>query len=942
MRYPLATLVVLLAGFPAYAQPDPKTPSPAKYEVRATRGHKAPMRDGVKLSVDIYRPAAEGKYPAILIHTPYNNNPTAWTDRARAFAKRGYLVAVSDCRGRFDSEGDWDPFGPKHKHDGHDLIEWLARLPGCDGNVGMMGQSYMGWTQWWTATQAPPSLKAIVPEVAPPDPLFNGPYQNGILVCWMMDWAASQAGRTTQSVGPGGYGGFVAGRDKDYRELPYSKLCERRGALDAPWFDTWIRDNLSTSPYWRGIAYQTPESYSRVRVPSLNVTGWFDANYPGSPMNYTAMKQHGATPEARRPRLVIGPWMHSWNTTRTLSGIDFGPQAMIDWDGYVARWFDRYLKGVQNGVEDDPPVQVFVMGRNAWRAEQDWPLPQTQWTKYYLHSKGKANSLTGDGALSVTPPKDEPADTYTHDPGDPVPDAFTNGHIDGPIDTSKSAQRNDVLVYSTPPLTEDVEVVGPLTATLYAATSAKDTDWMVRLVDVYPDGRSALLCDAVLRARCRDPEKRGAFNAAKLSALKPEEVYEYSLEFWRGTGNVFLKGHRIRIEISSTFFPYYLPNPGTGEDNVGLQTRKVVAKQRILHDAAHPSHVVLPIIPARLERIRASDDKTHFVGATSGKRFVVWGVNYDHDDAGRLLEDYWTQEWRTVVEDFKEIKALGANVVRVHLQTAKFMDTADKPNEANLARLTKLVQLAEETGLYLDVTGLGCYHKKDVPAWYDKLDEAARWDVQARFWQAVAGACKGSDAIFCYDLMNEPVLAGDKNSNDWLAGEPLGGKHFVQRITRDLAGRSREEVAKQWILKLTTAIRKVDDRHLLTVGVIPWAHVFKGAKPLFYAPGVGDPLDFVSVHLYPKKGEVDAALTALKVYEIGKPLVVEEIFPLGCSIEEVGAFIDGSRKFCDGWVSFYWGKTIAENEKAGDIKGALIAKWLSYFRDKGRAVKVTP
>lgn len=333
-----------------------------------------------------------------------------------------------------------------------------------------------------------------------------------------------------------------------------------------------------------------------------------------------------------------------------------------------------------------------------------------------------------------------------------------------------------------------------------------------------------------------------------------------------------------------------------------------------------------------LELIRPGKDKSHFVGAVSGKRFVVWGVNYDRDDAGRLLEDYWDKEWATVAEDFHEIKALGANVVRIHLQLGKFMDAADRPNAANLARLGKLVRLAEDTGLYLDVTGLGCYRKKDVPAWYDQLEEAARWNVQERFWRAVAGVCKDSPAIFCYDLMNEPILAGDKKmETDWLAGE-LGGKFYVQRIALDLAGRTREEVAKQWVEKLTTAIRKVDRRHMITVGVIPWAHVFKGAKPLFYAPGVGDALDFVSVHFYPKKGDVEGALAALKVYEIGKPLVVEEIFPLGCSIEEAAEFISGSRKFCDGWVSFYWGKTIEENEKAGDLKGALMARWLRYFR----------
>jgi hypothetical protein len=309
-------------------------------------------------------------------------------------------------------------------------------------------------------------------------------------------------------------------------------------------------------------------------------------------------------------------------------------------------------------------------------------------------------------------------------------------------------------------------------------------------------------------------------------------------------------------------------------------------------------------------------------------------VNYDRDDAGRLLEDYWDTEWATVVEDFKEIQALGANVVRVHLQLAKFMDAADRPNAANLERLGKLVRLAEDTGLYLDLTGLGCYHKKDVPAWYDRLEETARWDVQARFWQAAAAVCKDSPAIFCYDLMNEPILPGDKKKEtEWLAGE-LGGKFYVQRIALDLAGRTRAEVARLWVKKLTNAIRMVDDRHMVTVGVIPWAQIFKGAKPLFYAPGVGDPLDFVSVHFYPKKGDVAGSLAALKVYEVGKPLVVEEIFPLGCSIEEAAEFIDGSRAFCDGWVSFYWGKTIEENEQAGGVKGELIAKWLRYFRTR--------
>lgn len=337
--------------------------------------------------------------------------------------------------------------------------------------------------------------------------------------------------------------------------------------------------------------------------------------------------------------------------------------------------------------------------------------------------------------------------------------------------------------------------------------------------------------------------------------------------------------------------------------------------------------------PPALEWVRVSDDKTHFVGAATGQRIVFWGVNYDHDEQGRLLEDYWHSEWAKVVADFAEIKALGANVVRVHLQLAKFMASAEQPHAANLTRLKALVALAERSGLYLDLTGLGCYHKPDVPPWYDALDAAARWDVQARFWRAVAAVGKDSPAVFCYDLMNEPILPGEKKQEtEWLGGA-FGDKYFVQRIALDLAGRTRIEVARDWVQKLTGAIHEVDQRHLLTVGVIPWAQVFKGAKPIFYAPEVGGPLDFASVHFYPKKGQLAATLEALAVYEVGKPLVIEEIFPLGAGLDETAAFIDASRKHVDGWISFYWGATIEENEAKKDLAGAITAQWLRYWRE---------
>jgi hypothetical protein len=337
-----------------------------------------------------------------------------------------------------------------------------------------------------------------------------------------------------------------------------------------------------------------------------------------------------------------------------------------------------------------------------------------------------------------------------------------------------------------------------------------------------------------------------------------------------------------------------------------------------------------------MEWIRCSRDGSHFVEEKSGVRFVAWGFNYDHDASGRLLEDYWTGEWQTVVNDFREMKTLGANVVRIHLQVARFMDAPKIPNAASLKQLARLVKLAEETGLYLDLTGLGCYHKKDVPSWYDALSEAERWEAQAVFWSAVARVCANSHAIFCYDLMNEPILPGPgQKETQWLAGE-LSGKFFVQRLTLDLGQRTAEQAAGAWVEKLVAAIRKQDRRHLITVGVIPLAMYFPGAKPLFYSRAVSRHLDFVSLHFYPKKGEIAPALTRLKEYDIGKPLVIEEMFPLLCSVEELDTFLEGSRKTgADGWIGFYWGKTVDEYAKGKqDIGGAITRGWLEYFRKK--------
>lgn len=571
--------------------------SPAEFEVVDELNQKAPMRDGIELTIDIFRPKKNGRSPAVLLVTPYNKNGQA--GRARNFAARGYVVVNVDSRGRFESGGEWDPFSPKHKMDGYDLVQWIAKQPWCSGRVGMYGLSYMGWTQWWTASQSPPALKAIVPEVAPPDHFYNCPYQNGIFVCWMMDWAGALSDRVPHRAGPGAYGGFAVNREDAYGKLPYIDFNKTRNYKPTSWWRKWIEQNTADGEYWKAISYQTPESYSRVKVPSLAITGWFDADFPGTPMNYRGMKQHGGTDAARRPRMVVGPWQHIINRHRKAAGVDFGPDAIIDWDGYVLRWFDWHLKEIDNGILNDPPVHVFVMGRNKWRAASDWPLPNTQFTKFYLHSKGKANSSSGDGTLNRKIPGSEPPDRYVYNPNDPTPSAgFTNGHIDGPRDIAESARRRDVLVYDTAELAEDVEVVGPISARLFAATSLRDTDWMIRVSDVHPDGRALFLGEGVMRARHRDPDHHGKFNAHKLSTIEPNEPYEYTIDFWRPTGNVFLRGHRIRIEISSSYFPYYLRNPGTDGDNIGLATEFRTAHQTVFHDATRPSYVLLPLIPS--------------------------------------------------------------------------------------------------------------------------------------------------------------------------------------------------------------------------------------------------------------------------------------------------------------------------------------------------------
>ena len=341
---------------------------------------------------------------------------------------------------------------------------------------------------------------------------------------------------------------------------------------------------------------------------------------------------------------------------------------------------------------------------------------------------------------------------------------------------------------------------------------------------------------------------------------------------------------------------------------------------------------------APMERVRLSADGGGFMLERSGRRFVPWGFNY-LGRHGELVEESWDKDWPRLERDFRQMRKLGANVVRVHLQFATYMKSPGVVDRAELNRLRRMLDLARDNGLYVDVTGLGCYRRDRIPAWYDALDETARWQAQAEWWAAVARACAGHPAVFCYDLMNEPVVGGPPKPGEprWVGGE-LGGFYFIQRLTDDTRGRSSEQVADAWAAKLTAAIRANDPDALVTVGAIPWAHVWPTARPLFYSPQVGRHFDFVSIHMYPGKGAVAKAVAALAVYDVGKPLVVEETFPLGCSIDELDEFINRTADRADGWISQYFGRTIEEHRRGAEPGGALVADFLEYWREKRKAV----
>lgn len=538
---------------------------------------RVPMRDGVELSADVYRPKDDGRYPVILQRTPYLKTGEQVPQQTRSFVERGYVFVLMDVRGRGDSDGVFVPYRNDGR-DGYDAIEWCAMQPWSDGNIGTIGGSYLGRIQWLTALEQPPRLRAMIVSVTPSDPFVEWP--TGTPGPMQMCWIHMTSGRTLQNTAAVDWMAV-------YEHLPLLTMDERAGRRSPRWRENLAHEQLDD--YWRAIAYQ--DKLDRVAVPVLHISGWYDDEQIGTPLNYARMVAQAATPEARASqKLLMGPWGHAINSTAKLGEVDFGPGAVIDLRGYQLRWFDHWLKGAASGIMDEPPVRIFVMGENRWRDEREWPPARARLTAYYLRSGGSANSRFGDGTLSTEPPAGEPPDSYSYDPARPVPFITepVSSQIGGPDDYAAIQRRDDVLVYTIGPLEADVEVTGRVRVELYASSSASDTDFMAMLLDVHPSGFAQRLCDGMVRARFRDGMDRPA-------PIEPGRVYRYEIDCWN-TAQLFRKGHSIRVQIASSAFPKYDRNLNTGE-SLATGTAMAVAEQRVYHDAAHPSRIVLSIIP---------------------------------------------------------------------------------------------------------------------------------------------------------------------------------------------------------------------------------------------------------------------------------------------------------------------------------------------------------
>lgn len=600
--------------------------SAAEYQYVLETGVEIPMRDGLSLSTDIYRPDAKGKFPVILVRTPYKKEMNEL--QAKFFARRGYVYAVQDCRGRFSSPGEWEPF-VSEAADGYDTIEWLAIQPWSSGKVGMIGGSYLGWVQWWAAKGRPPHLITIIPNVSPPDPYFNIPYEYGCFfllgAIWWADMLDTEA--TADLTGKTAMDIF----DKEYalilRDLPVIDLDQKVLGHENQYWRKWIA-HPDNDEYWQPANFL--DHLESVDIPVFHQSGWFDGDGIGSKLNYLKMASHGHPYQ----KLVLGPWAHTDEATRRVGGMDFGEQALVDLQTDYVKWLDHWLKGSDNGIEKEPLVSLFAMGSNKWLHGNTYPLENTQMTKYFLSSGGNANTSDGDGLLTTEPPGDDaPYDTYVYDPGNPTPnpnfylspediseieatgegakisllgektedearEQETAGGSNRSVEEDRALRRTfyervdegrkDILVYETPITEEPYTFAGPLSAVLYASSSAVDTDWFMRLSVVNCTGNVHGLVEGKIRARYRDSFEEPAL-------LTPNEIYEYRLDLWQ-TGVTVRKGEKLRVEVASASFPLFSRNLNTGGHNE-TETEYVAAEQKIYHDAEHPSHVLLPIVP---------------------------------------------------------------------------------------------------------------------------------------------------------------------------------------------------------------------------------------------------------------------------------------------------------------------------------------------------------
>jgi len=562
----------------------PEKASQPTYEVKVEMDVKVPMSDGVQLSTNVFRPDAPDQFPVILIRTPYSNGDEKNSD-GHFFAERGYAVVIQDTRGRFESEGEFNPMF-NESLDGYDAQEWAGTQPWSNGKIATTGGSYVGYTQWAPAPLANKHLVAMFPIVTFGDfhdvMYIGGAFQFHTFGLWSI--AVSAPPEKMSEL-------FQLDWSKLLKHLPLNTLDEESAGFEIPFLREWLK-HPDYDDYWKPVSVR--DRYEAIQVPIYNVAGWYDIFSKDSLTEFNNVRYSSSSQIARENQyIIIGPWTHGGPVKNGKIGdVEFGEDAFVDLRELQSRWFDYWLKGIDTGIKDEPPVRIFVMGENVWRDEQEWPLARTQYTKHYFHSKGKANTLSGDGELTAETPKDETPDSYVYDPDDPVPTMGGNNLLPpaGPNDQRPVEEREDVLVYTGPELTDDVEVTGPISVELYAATTARDTDFTAKLVDVHPDGRAINLCDGIIRGRYRESSKDPEL-------LESGKVYKYTIDL-TVTSNVFKKGHRMRVEISSSNFPRFDRNTNTG--NTFAEDDQIVpATQTIYHDADHPSHILLPIIPER-------------------------------------------------------------------------------------------------------------------------------------------------------------------------------------------------------------------------------------------------------------------------------------------------------------------------------------------------------